>query len=180
MSGGCCVVFGDGVEEIELVVPVDIARRCGLEVTLVAAKDTRRVEGAHGIGLWADTTLGEIGTADFGALVLPGGPGAFRLKDSDPVLTLVRNCHARNKLIAAICAAPLILWNAGILAGKKYCAHPCTHDVLREADRMAKVIVDGNLITGKGPGASVDFACSIVELLRGKRAAAEIRADLFF
>ncbi|MDR3144517.1 MAG: DJ-1/PfpI family protein [Puniceicoccales bacterium] len=180
MKKKICVIFTDGVEEIELVVPVDICRRCGIAVALVSAGASTHISGAHGIRLEADTTISAMGSDEFDALFLPGGPGSFALKDDAAVLAIVRGFHAAGKLICALCAAPLILSNAGILGGRKFCSHPCTHAELPGVDAAENVVVDGNLITGKGPGAAAQFAFAIVERLLGRSAADAIKRDLFF
>jgi 4-methyl-5(b-hydroxyethyl)-thiazole monophosphate biosynthesis len=180
MAKKVCVLFGNGVEEIELVVPVDIFRRSGVEATLVSAESCLQVSGAHGVKLVADVTLANVEVDDFDVLLLPGGPGTFALKDSGDVLDFVKLFHSRGKLICAICAAPLILNNAGVLENRKFCSHPCAYSVLKNVDRAARVVVDGNLITAKGPGVAHEFAFSIIEFLSGKEVSAKMRTDLFF
>ncbi|MDR1413728.1 MAG: DJ-1/PfpI family protein [Puniceicoccales bacterium] len=180
MSKKVYMLFGDGVEEIELAVPVDILRRCRLDVILVSAKKSLHVLGAHEMKLTADEIITNLQVDDFDCLLLPGGPGAFMLQENSSVLTLVRSFHEKNKLICAICAAPLILHRAGILDSKKYCSHPCTYDILKNADQNARTMVDGNLITAKGPGAVVEFAMLIVERLCGALTASNIKEEMLF
>jgi 4-methyl-5(b-hydroxyethyl)-thiazole monophosphate biosynthesis len=180
MSKKICVLFGDEVEEIELVVPVDIFRRCGLDVILVSSKKSPDVSAAHEMKLTADKTIDKLKLDDFDCLLLPGGPGSFMLKDDPNVINLVKFFHEKNKLICAICAAPIILHKAGVLQNKKYCCHPCAHDVLKDADRDARVVVDENLITAKGPGVAIEFALLIVEHLCGASVASHIKEEMFF
>ncbi|MDR1528036.1 MAG: DJ-1/PfpI family protein [Puniceicoccales bacterium] len=180
MGKKICCLFGNGVEEIELITPVDILLRCGLDVSLVSANDDVRVSGAHNIKLVADTTIDKIVVSNFDGLILPGGPGSFSLKDDVAVLNLVRSFHGAGKLVCAICAAPLILQNAGILENINYCAHPCTHDVLTNVDKNGRVVVDHHLITAKGPGVAAEFAFAIIGYLHGESMASKIKRDLFF
>jgi 4-methyl-5(b-hydroxyethyl)-thiazole monophosphate biosynthesis len=175
-----CVIFSDGFEEIELIVPVDICRRCEIATTLVSAGASAKVTGAHGVKLEADCTISSVNAGEFDALLLPGGPGAFTLKDDRATLDTVAAFHSAGKLICAICAAPLILKNAGAIGGERFCAHPCTYSELDGADQTAAVVVGKNLITGKGPGAAAKFAFAIVERLLGKDVAAAMERDLFF
>jgi 4-methyl-5(b-hydroxyethyl)-thiazole monophosphate biosynthesis len=180
MGKKICVLFGGGVEEIEIVTPVDILRRGGVEVTLASAGDSLEVSGAHGVGLIAEVAVDGVNPASFDALLLPGGPGSFTMKDDAATLAAVRKFHSAGKLLCAICAAPLILRSADALGKRKFCCHPCAYDTLEGADRNARVVVDGNLITAKGPGAAADFAFAILEFLRDAAAAAKLRSEMFF
>jgi 4-methyl-5(b-hydroxyethyl)-thiazole monophosphate biosynthesis len=180
MEKRICVLFGNGVEEIEIVTPVDILRRGGVTVTMVSASGGTQVTAAHGIKLIADAEIDRAKSDSFDALLLPGGPGSFALKDDAPTIGVVRSFHSAGKLICAICAAPLILHNAGVLNGKKFCSHPCAYDALKNADREARVVVDGDLITARGPGVAADFAFAILERLCGKAAASKLMEEMFF
>ncbi|MDR2629017.1 MAG: DJ-1/PfpI family protein [Puniceicoccales bacterium] len=180
MGKKLCCLLGNGVEEIELITPVDILLRCGIDVSLVSAHGDVRVSGAHNIKLVADTTIDKITVSNFDGLILPGGPSSFSLKDDVAVLNLVRSFHGADKLIGAICAAPLILQNAGVLKNVNYCAHPCTHDTLTNVDRNERVVVDHHFITAKGPGAAAEFAFAIVRYLHGESMASKMKRDLFF
>ncbi|MDR0742389.1 MAG: DJ-1/PfpI family protein [Puniceicoccales bacterium] len=180
MSKRLCCLFGNGVEEIELIIPVDILLRCGIDVSLISAHGDVGVSGAHNIKLVADTTIDKVAVSNFDGLILPGGPGSFSLKDDGAVLNLVRSFHEADKLMCAICAAPLILQNAGVLENVNYCAHPCTHDILTNVDKNERVVVDHHFITAKGPGAAAEFAFAIIGYLHGESMASKIKKDLFF
>jgi 4-methyl-5(b-hydroxyethyl)-thiazole monophosphate biosynthesis len=180
MSKKVCAVFGDGTEEIEIVTPVDILVRCGVEVSLISAKNSTTISGAHGIKFVADKTIDQLDDSIFDCLLLPGGPGTFTLKDNSSVLDAVRAFANGGKLVCAICAAPIILHNAGVLNGKKFCSHPCVHSVLTDADRNARVVVDGNVITSKGPGVAAEFAFAIASELCGAAIASGTRGEMFF
>ncbi|MDR2778912.1 MAG: DJ-1/PfpI family protein [Puniceicoccales bacterium] len=180
MSKKLCCLFGNGVEEIELITPIDILLRCGVDISLVSAHGNTEINGAHNIKFIAETTIDKVIVSNFDGLILPGGPSSFTLKDDAFVLDLVRFFHKAKKLICAICAAPLILQNAEVLQNVNYCAHPCTYDALTDADKNERVVVDHNLITAKGPGTAAEFAFAIIEHLHGKSMASKIKTDLFF
>ncbi|MDR1890910.1 MAG: DJ-1/PfpI family protein [Puniceicoccales bacterium] len=180
MNKKLCCLFGNGVEEIELITPVDILLRCGVDVILVSAHGDVKVNGAHNIKLIADTTIDKIMVSDFDGLILPGGPSSFSLKDDTSVLDLVRSFHGAEKMICAICAAPLILQNAGVLKNVNYCAHPCTYNVLPDVDKNQRVVADRSLITAKGPGAAAEFAFAIIRHLHGESMVSKMKTDLFF
>lgn len=163
-----CVLFSDGVEEIEFITPVDILRRCQQNVALVSSKNNLNITGAHGISLRADTTISQINHVNFDMLIIPGGPSSFTMKDDINVLSIVKQFFQHNKWIAAICAAPIILHNAGILKDKKYCSHPCVHEELPTVDTTSRVVVDKPIITAAGPGVATEFALEIISQLLGE------------
>jgi 4-methyl-5(b-hydroxyethyl)-thiazole monophosphate biosynthesis len=180
MGRSVFVLAGDGFEEMELVTPVDIWRRCAMDVAVVSVGGSMTISGAHGIKLEADSVASALSGDDFDALFLPGGPSAFTMKDDQTAMRIVKSFQERGKLICAICAAPLILGNAGILNGKIFCAHPCTYEVLCGANETSRVVVDGNLITAKGPGVAAELAFAVVEFFHGQAKADQLRSDLFF
>ena len=175
-----CAVFTDGFEEIELIATTDVLLRAGVDIKLASAKNELEVKGAHGIKIIADTTIDKIKDEDFDVMILPGGPGSFSLKDDENILDFVRKFDFGGKLVCAICAAPIILHNAGILENKKYCSHPCVHDALPSVDKSSRVVTDENLITAIGPGASIDFALAIITKLFGQKRSDEIKKDLLY
>ena len=160
-------ILAEGFEEIEAITPIDLLRRAGVEVTLAALEDGKHVTGKMGITLHADANLSEVGSDEYDCVFLPGGPGVKHLRDSDMVLEIVRRHYASNKLITAICAAPTVLQDAGILKGKRYTAHFAVADELPAILSQEKVILDGNILTSRGAGTALDFGLAIVELLIG-------------
>jgi 4-methyl-5(b-hydroxyethyl)-thiazole monophosphate biosynthesis len=153
----------DGFEEMEAVIPIDILRRLGFNVKLAGVK--QKVTGAHNITFETYVVISNITSIDIDAVVLPGGlPGAKNLRDNKLVLTLVENMNDAGKVVAAICAAPIALAAAGIMEGKKCTAYPMplTKKALDDAELTEDfVVIDGNIITGKGPGAAFEFAFAI-------------------
>ena len=158
------VLMAPGFEEIEFTAPVDILRRLGVTVTCAGVKGTA-VEGAHGITMQADTLLSEVLSADYDGIVLPGGGASWLLRDTPAVLELVREFHAAGKLVAAICAAPIALEAAGVLAGRRITCYPAegvTNDIKSAATITGALTeTDGNIITGRGPGAAAEFGFAL-------------------
>lgn len=161
-----CIV-ADGVEETELVAPVDMLRRAEVEVVLASPSGASFVTGKNGIQLGAEVALAEIAPASFDALLLPGGPAVMDLRAGGAIATLAAEFARNEKLIAAICAAPLLLQDAGLLDGRRYTAHSSTYTELTRALADERVVVDGQLITSRGAGTAVEFGLAIVEVLEG-------------
>jgi 4-methyl-5(b-hydroxyethyl)-thiazole monophosphate biosynthesis len=169
------IFLADGFEEIEAVTPLDFLRRAGIDAAAVSITERRVVTGSHGIALTADRTMAEIAGLPFDAVVLPGGmPGSTNLAASGALDALIKEAAAGGKLIAAICAAPaVVLAPKGVLAGKKFTCYP---GMEKEVSAGAvwlpeKVVVDGNLITSRGPGTAALFALAVIEKLAGKEIA---------
>ena len=179
MAKNAVLFLATGFEEIEAVSIVDILRRAEVGVT-VAGLQAGAIEGAHDINVVPDTTLGEIDVKKFDAVILPGGnPGYVNLGKDKRVLDAVKTAFERGKLVAAICAAPSVLAQAGILKGKKATVFPGMESALTGAKPVdERVVVDGKLVTSQGPGTALEFALTLVELLVGKEKAQEIKAKL--
>lgn len=168
-------ILPEGFEELEAVAPIDVWRRAELKVTVAALGAHRDVLGRNGMTLRADTTLGHVGPeAVYDVLFLPGGPGVSHLRASPEVLELVGRHVMADKWIAAICAAPLVLKDAGLLAGRRYTAHPTTSTELPEAIETEPVVIDGKIITSRGAGTALALGLSVIEQLRGAEKAQEV------
>lgn len=162
----------DGFEEIEAVTPIDLLRRAGAEVTIASLREGP-VTGRCGIRIEADVLLSEVDPDSFDLLLIPGGPGVAELRsDGRPVL-LARDFNAAGKIIAAICAAPLVLKDAGLLDGRRFTSHDSVHDELPGVTDE-RVVVDGNLITSRGAGTALDFGLALVRHLVGEAAVADV------
>ena len=159
------VFFAEGFEEIEALTPVDVLRRAGLSVQTVSVMDEQVVAGAHGVPVLADKMFAEINPEDAEMILLPGGlPGATNLDAHEGLSRMILDFAAAEKPLAAICAAPLVLGNRGLLQGKKATCYPGFETYLQGAEYTAALVEkDGNIITGKGPGAAMEFAFAIVE-----------------
>jgi len=175
------IILADGFEDIEVVTPIDILRRANINVT-VAGLQSNHVKGSRGISLIADTTLDKI-TEDFDAYLLPGGPGAGTLANSSSLQSILKNAHAKEKIIAAICAAPaLILAPLGILNNKTATCFTGmqTHFSSSTSFSTSKVVTDQNIITSRGAGTAFEFGLAIVEALEGRDIAKKIATSTLF
>ena len=176
------VLLADGFEEIEALAPVDLLRRAGLTVVTVAVGDGSVVTGAHGISVAADahiTDIEDCGKAEL--LILPGGmPGTSNLNASADVHRLIDGAVKNGKRIAAICAAPMILGEKGLLEGKNATCYPGFEDHLKRAASVGgRVVTDGLITTAKGAGVAVEFAAELISLLCGSDTAERIKNGIF-
>lgn len=169
--------FADGFEEIEAITPVDVLRRAGCEVVTVSVTGNSEVTSARGLIILADKHFVEADYEDADMILLPGGqPGANNLNHHEGLKRQIQLFHEQGKLIAAICAAPLVLGSAGILKGKKATCYPGTEPLLTGATCTGNGVErDGHIITGKGPGYALDFSLALAEVLTGKEKADEVR-----
>lgn len=177
-----CVFFGTGFEEIEALTVVDILRRQGMETKMVSVMEDKVVMGAHQIPVLTDALLGEIDFSEVDVIILPGGGGGTKqLEACEPLMKQVDAFAAAGKTICAICAAPSILGHRGILKGKKAIAYPGFEDQLEGAEVVYEPAVrDGNIITGRGMGCSIQFALTVLEHLAGKEAAEEMAKKIIY
>lgn len=163
-----CILLADGFEESEAIVPADLLKRLNVNV-IFAGIETYKVRGAHDFHLCTETLLSDISAADFDALVLPGGlPGALNLRDSQAVTDLINQAYNNNKICAAICAAPIVLRDAGIAKDKRITGYPTTEQLSHNPDFQYTgndVETDGRIITAKGMGKSAAFAFEIARAL---------------
>ncbi len=170
MAKKALVVLAEGFEEIEAIAPIDILRRAGIRVTVVGLND-RHVKSSRNLTVQADILLKDL-AEDMDAVILPGGmPGATHLARSVELAVLVKKMGKEGKVVAAICAAPAaVLAPLGILDGKKATCYPgCEADFSKSTVYSKEsVVVDGNLITSRGPGTALEFSLEIVRHLVGK------------
>lgn len=169
-------LLNDGVEETELVAPVDVLRRAGVEVVIAAMKELI-VTSKEGIKIGGDALLDELNPAEFDVLMIPGGPAVMKLLEDGRAAKLAREFSDAGKTVAAICAAPLILDQAGLLEGKQFTCYSSVRENLTAALDQ-KVVIDGELITSCGPGTALDFGFAIAEHLCGKAKATEIIEEM--
>ena len=169
-------ILENGFEEIEAIAPVDLLRRSGIEVVM-AGVSAMEVTGKCGIRVTADVLLESVSGDDFDALFLPGGPAVMELRKNAEVIGLIRAFDGGGKPIAAICAAPLLLKDAGVLTGERITAHFSTAGELTgiTGDRVE---LDGNLLTSRGAGTAIEFGIAFVALLVGEEAAVEVSAAI--
>ena len=166
----------DGFEEIELITPVDMLRRVGVEV-VVASLQHETCVGRSGIRIMSDAMLADLDPDSFDLLFIPGGPGVAKLRDDGRPSVLAKQFHAQGKPVAAICAAPLVLLDAGLLEGRRFTVHQSVRNALIDA-LDERVVVDGGLITSRGAGTSMDFGFAIISLLVGQAAAEKVASEI--
>jgi len=168
------VLLAEGFEEIEAITPIDLLRRAGAEVTVAALSEGMHVSGRNGVTLHADTTLAVVEGRSFDCLLLPGGPGVKHLRADPRVRQWVNRQHSGPGWLAAICAAPTVLQDAGLLEGRAYTAHFSVANELHHICSDQRVVVDGRMITSRGAGTALDFGLTLVEKLFSPERAAEI------
>lgn len=175
--------LADGFEEIEAITTVDMIRRAGIEISTVAVTDDKSVTvcGAHNIPVVADMHIDDCTQNDsLTGVFLPGGmPGTTNLDNSQKVREFISFCAENDRYIFAICAAPSVLGHMGLLEGKKATCYPGFEGELKGADYTAEPAVqDGKIITGKGPGVTVEFASMIITALMSEAVAADLRSAM--
>ena len=176
------VFLADGLEECEGLITVDLLRRAGVEVTTASIHDRTTIYSSHKITFEADCLASSLDTAAYDLVFLPGGlTGTKNLSESALVAETARKQKESGKLLAAICAAPSVLGNLGLLAGKKATCYPGFDTQLIGAEYTAEPVTeDGNIITGKGMGATIPFALHLIARLEGQEKAVEIRDKIMY
>ncbi len=162
------VLLADGFETIEALTPVDIMHRCGIDVCSVAIGNSKTVKSSHKVTVDADLLLDEADVTDGDAIILPGGfPGYVNLAESVEVGNLVRYYYENGRIVAAICGGPTVLKRYGIAQGKKITCHSSVQaEMAGDYEYVGgNICQDGNLITGKGAGLSLEFAIAIAKRL---------------
>ena len=171
------IPLAEGFEEMEAVIIVDMLRRCGADVTSAAIAPARETRGSRGITILADALWQDLDLATFDALVIPGGLGGVeKIRADGRVAKLAKDFNARGKLVAAVCAAPLVLLDAGLLrGGVGFTCHPSVADKFNQGEYLPYLAVrEENIITGKGPGVTFEFALAIARHLFGEETAQRV------
>lgn len=181
MMARVVIPLADGFEEIEAMSIIDILRRAGVEVVTAGLHDGH-ITSARGVKVIPDTTIDKIKADEFDMIVLPGGqPGSDNLNANQTVRSLITEFYNKGKLTGAICAAPYVLANTGILEGKRATSYPTYRDKMVGATYVEEnVVEDENVITSRGPATAACFAFKIVERLKGKEVAENIRKAMLF
>lgn len=177
-----CVFLADGFEEIEGLTVVDLLRRADIDVKTVSINGNLKVTGAHHIIVEADKIFEEMDFRDVRLLVLPGGmPGTLNLGKHKGLTELIKNYHMEKKQIGAICAAPSILGDLGILAGRKATSYPGFEDRLKGAVLSTNSVeVSDHITTSRGAGTAIAFALSLIEQIKGREKADEIKKSIIY
>lgn len=175
------VFLADGFEEIEAITPIDVLRRAEISVRTVGVTG-KTVCGAHSIRVEADLDGANfVLPADASMVVLPGGGlGTENLGKSKVVANSLQQADERGIFIAAICAAPTILHEQGLLTGKRVTAFPTVQKSLTDSIVTGHTVeVDGSIITGRAAGVALEFSHSLIEVLLDKKSADEVTASLY-
>ena len=178
-------LLGEGFEEIEALAPLDLLRRADVEAATVSLTGDLLVRGGHGIVVQADMIFDQIDFMSMEMLVLPGGGGGVAsIANTPAAMDLIRRACEEKKLIAAICAAPSLLAELNIIDGRQAVCHPTVSEKVEAAGgnllQDISVVRDGNLITGKAAGASIEFGLELVAALRNRKISEEMRDAIFY
>lgn len=176
------ILLGKGFEETEAVAPGDVLRRAQIPMQYVGIGG-RIVEGAHGISLQADIEISDIQPEQMDMLVLPGGLGGVEsIEESQEAVQAIIYALEHDKYLAAICAAPTILGKRGLLDGRHAVCYPgCEKDMGKAIVHPDKeAVVDGNIITGRAPGAAIEFGLTLAGMLKGSFTPDEIAGYMVY
>lgn len=175
------IMLADGFEEIEALTVADILVRAGIDMQTVSVYNNDIVTGAHGIKVVPDMNLCDIDN-NYEMIVLPGGmPGTLNLQKNHDLEEMILDAYDKNKYIGAICAAPMILGELGLLKERKATCYPSFENHLHGAKcSLDSVCVDGNIITSRGAGTAHDFAFEMVKLLKNSELAEELRSGMIY
>ncbi len=164
------VLVFDGIEEVEALAPVDILRRAGVETIMAAIGESKLVEGRNGIRFQADQLLNEVDANLFDMIFLPGGPGVLPLADNTTVTELIQSFDRQSKFVAAICAAPQVLAQAGILDGRPATGHSSVRSGL-PVPSDDRIVQSDHIITSQGAGTAIECGIKLATLLVGEEIA---------
>lgn len=172
--------LAEGLEEVECLAVADVLRRSGVEVTLVSVTGKREVTGSHAIGLKADALFEDVKPDEADVLFLPGGmPGTNNLKAHEGLREAIWRANKQGRRVAAICAAPSILGDMGLLKGRTATCYPGFEDQLTGVSYTSQgVVTDGNITTARGLGFALDMGLELIRLLQGPQQAQKTAAAI--
>ncbi|CDI49896.1 DJ-1 family glyoxalase III [Clostridium tetani] len=176
------LMLAKGFEEIEALTVVDILRRVGVDCKTCSITEEKMVKGTHNIYVKSDIILKDFKEYEFSGIVLPGGmPGATNLRDNKTVIEIIKEFNEENKLIAAICAAPIVLKEADIIKNKNITSYPGFEEELKGCNyKEDKVVQNGNIITSRGPSTAIDFAFKILENIIDEKELEELKKSMLY
>lgn len=167
-------LLADGNETIELLTVVDYLRRADIKIDMVSTTGSKRLLTSQNVSYEADFLLEEINPDDYDGLYIPGGTkGAESLRDNEKVIEIIKKFDKENKLIAAICAGPIVLDRAGVLKNKRATSFPTVKNELENVGSYVDdeiVVTDGNITTARGAAVTNYLALRLVEIIKGKDA----------
>ncbi len=173
------LIFASGFEEIEAITPYDLLKRAGIPVTTYGL-GSLSIESSRGMTITADQILDVQSIMDnHSVLLLPGGPAAELLASSEDVIRLVEHFIQEPRMLAAICASPSFVLGKSFLSKRKITCYPGTESAVCDGivDQEQEVIVDKNLITGRGPGSATPFSLKIIEVLTDRATADRVAQE---
>ena len=182
MKRKIAIHLAEGFEEVEAVSIIDLLRRAELEVLMVSMTGKQEVQGAHKITIKTDILFEDVNYEDIFMIVLPGGmPGASNLDAHQGLRKQIKQFNEQNRPLAAICAAPMVFGNLGILKGKQVVCYPGFEKYLKEAEVLMEPVVEsGNIITGRGIGAALEFGLKLIEKAVSAEKARQISQQILF
>ena len=179
MSKKVLMAISNGFEDIEAIAPIDIMRRASIEVTIAAVEDLVTTS-AHNVKITADTMISEVKSSNYDMMVLPGGlPNAFTLADDENVQRLLKEFKSQDKNIGAICAAPYALHKAEVL-NENYTCYPSFEQKIKDSGYHSDkdFVIDGKVITSRGPGTATTFGLEIVRILCGDEVSNNLKSGM--
>ena len=176
------IFIADGCEEVEAHTVVDIVRRAKIEIDMISINGTKQVTSSRDVTFLTDTTKEEADFSSYDGIILPGGmPGTIHLGEDETVGRVIREYAKEGKLVAAICAAPSVIGEAGLLKGKKATCHPGFEEKLTGADvYFSPVVCDDNFITSRGMGTAVPFGLAIARYFTDDAMIEHVKAGLVY
>ena len=179
MTKKVALFIENGSEELELIAPLDVMRRANLEVDVISANNEDFITSAHNVKIMADKKIEEINNIlDYDAIVIPGGmPGSTLLRDNKKIIEFYQTMYNSGKLVAAICAAPIVLSAAGITDDKEVTYYPgCDKEInYKNYNSDKAVVIDKNVITAQGPAVAILFGYEIVNYLLQDNTAEDVK-----
>ncbi len=176
------ILLGKGFEEVEAVAPADILRRGGVKTEFVSVGQ-KSVSGAHGITVTADITIDKLNLFDADMIIVPGGLGGVEsIEGSKAAMETVRKAFETGIPLGAICAGPRVLGKVGALKGKNAVCYPGMDEQMGGAviDNSRMACTDGNIVTGRGPGAAIAFGLEVLKFMKGEAAAAKVAREMTY
>lgn len=174
------VLLAKGFEEVEALTCVDVLRRGGVHCITCSINLDKDVMGCHEIHVKANSLLKTTDVDKYDAIIIPGGmPGAANLRDDSAVIDLVKKFNSENKIVAAICAGPIVLKRAEIIEGKEVTCYSGFESDLQPVNFSREIVVqDGNIITSRGPATAIYFAFEILQNLVDKDVVENLKKDM--
>lgn len=177
MNKKALIILHSGFEEIEAVTPIDLLTRAGVTVVQTALDEMLQVTGKNGITLQASHHLDDVVSEPFDAVILPGGPGIQEIRNHPIICKLFEQQKAADRIIGCICAAPLLLLDAGLLENLRYTCYPAMRNELPHA-LAEDVVEDGSIITSRGAGTATEFSLQLIRALINEAAANKVAESI--